>query len=101
MKKILFAILGFSAFIISLSVAYYFVIWLPKKELNYKTEIQELRKDLLNNQNNQTIINTSDINNKLDDLESSMQQQGRDRQMQVDCESGGGSYAGSGTCVYR
>lgn len=101
MKKLLVVLLAISALIVSVSIAYYFVVFLPKKEANYEIELKRIRRDIQNSQNNQFVPSTDNIESKLEDIESSMRQQERDRQMQADCESGGGSYAGSGTCVYR
>ena len=98
MKKLLFVLIGISALIASLSIAYYFGIFLPQKEKNYGEELKKIRSEI---KNTQTRNNSSEIESKLEDIESSMRQQERDRQMQADCESGGGRYAGSGTCVYR
>ena len=42
-----------------------------------------------------------ELDGRLNNIENSLQEQERDSQMQRDCESNGGSYAGSGTCVNR
>ena len=101
MKKILFVLIGISVLIVSISIAYYFVIFLPKKESTYTEELKNIRREIQSGQNNQSAPDTSAIENSLEDLQNSIQEQKRDSQMKNDCESGGGSYAGSGTCVYR
>lgn len=101
MKKIIFVLIGISAIIVSLSIAYYFVIFLPKKENTYIEELKKIRREIQNSQNNQSATDISGIESSLEDLQNSIQEQKRDSQMQNDCESGGGYYAGNGTCVYR
>lgn len=101
MKKILLATLGMSALIISLSVAYYFVVFLPQKETAYERELKNVRKEIQNVQNVKTETDTSGIESRLEDIEYSMQEQERDQRMQNDCESTGGIYEGNGICVFR
>lgn len=105
MKKFLIIILGSSVLISSLSVAYYFIIYLPRKEENYQTEFKRMHREIINTQNSieniNNSLNTNNTDNRLENIEYSIQKQERDRQMQTDCESGGGNYQGSGVCMYR
>ena len=105
MKKILFALLGISALIASLSIAYYFVMFLPQRELENETRIKKIEEQTNKIQNNtqysQPASDTSDIQDELDAIQSSMQDQERDNQMRQDCERMGHYYEGSGVCRLR
>lgn len=102
MKKVLFALLGISALIASLSVAYYFVIFLPQKELENETQIRKIEEQTnkiqRSTQYSQPTSDTSDVQDQLDEIQSSIQEQERDNQMRQDCERTGHYYEGNGVC---
>lgn len=104
MKKIFFILACLSLLVISLSVAYCSVIFLPQKERANEIRIRKIEQHISNIRRNienaQATPDTSNIQDQLDDINNSIQEQKRDRQMQADCESNGGRYQGSGLCVY-
>lgn len=106
MKKILLTIASLSLLITSLSIAYYFVIFLPHAENTqkiYTTEIKKLQREnsAINNrieniQNNASspATNTEDIQNTVQNVLD------KELQNQANCERLGGRYQGGGTCAY-
>lgn len=101
MKKALFGLLGISVLIASLSVAYYFVIFLPQRK---NKEISEIRNELLDMKRDfgdtPNSVGTQDMENRLQYIEGSLQEQERISRIQADCESADGHYSGSGVCIY-
>lgn len=102
MKKVLFLLLAISALITSLSIAYYFVIVLPKQEQENETRIRKIEEQTnkiqRNTQYSEPTSDSSDIQDQLDEIQSSMQEQERDNQMRADCERSGNLYQGGGVC---
>ncbi len=94
----MFILVGLSVLIISLSLSYYLLIYLPKRDKNYDIELKNIQKDLHSVPKE---INTIDINSRLEEIESNQRIQDRERRSQNDCESTGGEYQGGGICVYR
>ncbi|GEM_PF-3046735 len=112
MKKLLLITACISLVIVSLSVAYYLVIFLPQKQKadeSLKTEIKKLQqevsntKDSIDNMGSNT--NTDDIKYQLEDVQNSIDQQKEDQeyenQRRAWCEEGGGTYYGNGSCITR
>lgn len=101
-------VICFSLLIVSLSVAYYFVVFLPQNEQvkkNYEAEVKKLRQENADIQSNLEYIqndmqtstpevNQEEIKNSIKDTIS------EEMQNQANCERLGGRYQGSGTCVY-
>ncbi len=99
MKTILIIIACISLITISLSASYYFVIFLPKQERVNTATLKRIEQSTVNTEGNtQPIIDTTDIQNKLDDINNSLQEQQRDTELRNNCESNGGVYRGNGVC---
>ena len=69
----------------------------PQRDKKYDVELKNIRRD------DQSIStsNTDDVNNRLDEIQNNQERFSREMQLRNDCESSGGEYQGSGTCVYR
>jgi flagellar basal body-associated protein FliL len=99
MKKILIIITCVFLVIVSLSIAYYFVIFLPKQAQINSATLNRIEQSTTNTkENTQSTINTTDIQNRLDDINSALQDQQRETEQQTNCESNGGVYRGNGVC---
>lgn len=103
MKKILLIISGLCLITVSLSISYYFVIFLPQKEQINEAKIKKIEqqtsdiKQSVENMPAPVFQDNTDIQQKLDDMR---QEQQDERQNENNCESNGGRYQGNGTCVY-
>ncbi len=91
----------------SLSVAYYFAIFLPSQrtvESSYKEDLEEVRNDVKRNANRleevKKVNNESTYDEELYEIKSALDEQERDSGMRSDCEATGGHYSGQGVCVF-
>lgn len=106
MKKIFFIITSLSFFIASLSVAYYFIVFLPHRENMQKTYNAEIRKIQEENsdirgrlESIQDSVDSSNTN--AEDLQNSIQNTlNKEMENQANCERFGGRYQGDGLCAY-
>ncbi len=108
MKKLIIILSCLSLVIISLSIAYYFVLFLPQQQRINTEALKKIEQSTTNteentqyNQNTQPNTDTTDIQSKLNDINNSLQDQRRDQEMQHDCEANNGEYQGNGVCVYK
>lgn len=108
MKKLLFISICLSLVIISFSIAYYFVIYLPKNEKTkslYETQIKKLQKKTSDLQNSVDSLNYKrkvDYDSIMEDTQNSIKEKlNQENQNKSNCESLGGRYQGDGLCVYH
>jgi len=105
MKKIFLVIFSLCLISVTASIVYYFLIFLPQQQRVNTTTLKKIEQSTIktekNTQNAQPTTDTSNIQGQLDNLNNSIDNQNRDRQMQIDCEANNGVYQGNGTCVYN
>lgn len=97
----------FSLVLISLSLFYYLVVFLPQKELATEARIKRIEKQTLDIQSRVQNIpvyepqGNTKIEQKIEDVKNSIiQNQQEEQQNESNCESSGGRYQGGGTCVF-
>jgi len=107
MKKIFLIIVSICLILITISISYYFVIFLPQKERQNEIIIKKIEQQTKNIRNSIDNLpapepqNTLDMTQQFEDMRNSIiQNQQDERQNEVNCESNGGRYQGNGTCVY-
>lgn len=92
--------------LISLSIAYYFVLFLPQQQfINTATlkKIEQQTKEANENIENIPSANSSGIEERLDNMSDVLEQQNEDMEYEQRrrgwCEQGGGTYYGNGSCI--
>ena len=106
-KQILLILLGIAAVITALSVAYYFVIFLPQQQKETETlqnQIKKLQQEVSSTRESVEDVqyrpntDTTDIQDRLDQIQSAMEEQQWENEKRTNCESNGGIYEGNGVC---
>lgn len=107
LKNIFLIISCIALIIISLSVAYYFVIFLPQQQkanINLQNQIKKLQQEVSSTREAveetqyRPNVDTTDIQDKLDQIQSAMEEQQWEEDKRTNCESNGGIYEGNGIC---
>jgi hypothetical protein len=104
MNKLFLIIACLCFIIISISIAYYFVLFLPNQERLNSIElkkIQEQTKNIKENSGNSS--KSREIQDQLDNIQDAIKQQNEDAAYEAErkgwCEQGGGIYYGNGSCI--
>jgi len=102
MKNAVIIILGLCLITVSLSIAYYFVIFLPQQQRITTATLKKIEQSTKNAEENtqyaQPTTDTSNIQGQLDNINNSLQKQQEDMDAKNNCEAEGGKYLGSGSC---
>lgn len=103
--NILIAFACLSLMVISFSVAYYFVFFLPAKEKTnnaYQAQIRKLQRETSEIRDSvESIDSSSKQENTQEDVQSAIENKlNEERQNQSNCESTGGEYKGNGMCTF-
>jgi len=106
-KKVFFISASLSLITIAFVISYYFLVFLPQKEQAREATIKKIEQKISNTENDtdnaQPALDTSGIENSVDDLRDSIEQQNADMEYEQRrrslCEQGGGVYYGNGSCV--
>lgn len=105
--NILIVVTALFLILTSISITYYFIIFLPQSkrlETNLQTQIKKLQKDVsdtkdsIENPQYNSNTDTGDIEDKLDQIQSNMAEQQWEDEKRTSCESNGGKYLGNGSC---
>ncbi len=105
MKKIFLLVLCIALIIISLSIAYYFVIFLPQ----YRTDLKKIQQDISETKDSiketqnsvediHSFPDTDNIESDVSDIKNALQEQQWEDDKRNSCESNGGKYLGNGSC---
>lgn len=105
--NIFIAVTSLSLILVSLSIAYYFIIVLPQKQkadITFQNQIKKLQQEVFDTKESiedtqyRPNIDTTDIQDKLDQIQSAMEEQQWEEDKRTNCESNGGLYEGNGIC---
>ncbi len=106
MRTAFIIILSVCCIVVSVSIAYYFILFLPQQQRVNTATLKKIEQQAIKTKENTENIpstSTTSIENRLDDINNSIEQQNADMEYEQKrrgwCEQGGGIYYGNGSCI--